>query len=61
MTLIELVVSQNEIAQVFKILDIFRTASPFPRVQNNARYPKYIEYFKKKPILQLIVLNFRHS
>ena len=28
-------VSQNEITQLFKIIDIFRTASTFSRIQSN--------------------------
>ena len=44
-------VSQNEIIQDLKILDIIRTARPFSRVQNNSSIiitscPKYIECFK---------------
>ena len=45
-----LVVSQNEITWVFKILNIFCTASPFSRGQINTDVPlsfaKHIKYFK---------------
>ena len=51
-------VSQSEIKCVFKVLDIFRTASPFSRVhfnklllctpENGLSSLKYLEYFKNQ-------------
>ena len=38
------VVSQNEITWVFKILDIFQTASSFSRVQINTIIPYSYSY-----------------
>ena len=39
---IEVEGSPNEIASVFKVIDIFRTASPFLRVQiNTVGIPEY--------------------
>ena len=46
------VASQNEIIQVFKMLNIFWAASSFSRVHNNSIViewtsgPKYIKYFE---------------
>ena len=45
------VVSKNEIEQLIKLLDIFRTASPFSRVQiTNEEFGLHLEYIPQRAI-----------